>query len=438
MCRSQLFVGLFVAALASISHAQVTVWVDFTSDLHNAIGGGPNGKADWIDELDKATGLAGVTTFTTTERSDIETEILSQLATIYTDYDVTFTTTMPSSGVFDAIAYGKSSFGFSSLGIAPNDPMNISAGHVGAVATGNFDFVLDEFTGVGSRALQMTQMSTALAGTGAHELGHTFGLNHHHAYSHSSITPTSLSPLTYGPTSGLQNAYVMATGSTGIDETEREIVRSFSPWGKAMLDFAGGATAAYPSGFDHQKLVTAPVPITLAEDGPPDLPGDPTTPFMIPLLPGETSGMLLGMVAGDLDGMGSDTDMYKLIVPPGSWLLTAEIFSDNRFAAPFDFDATIALLDMGGAMITATDDVLHLGDVFGASTFQQDDPFLLNIPVTAGLYHLLVHGSPIPSIPAGPGDAYWMAVGLMPVPEPGLGLALVAALWLLPGARRRA
>lgn len=436
MKKSCWIAGIGVLALASISSAQVTVWVDFTSDIHNAFGGGPNGTADWIDELNKATGIAGVTTFTPSERADIETEILLQLATIYFDYDVTFTTTMPVSGEFDAIAYGKTSFGFGSYGIAPNDVANIEAGHVAGVATGNFDDLIDEFDGVDSRALQMSQLSTALAGTGAHELGHTFGLNHHHSYSDPSIIPTTLSPLAYGPTGGVQNSNIMATASTGIEETEREVLRAFSPWEMAMLDFAGGATAAYPVGYDHQSVVSSPVELFLAEGGttppfiPPDVPAIPALAPVVPFTPGETSGMLLAMLAADMDAPG-DADMYKFFVPTPS-LLTAEVFSDNRFASPFDFDTLLALLDAGGAMITANDDVLHEGDAFNAVTFQQDDSFLLNIPLMPGMYHLLVHSSPAPSIPFGVGDAYWLAIGLSPIPEPGflslMGLAGMAGL----------
>lgn len=422
--------GLICISTAGQAQAQVTVWIDFTSDIHNGIGGPANGVADWIDELGKATTSAGVTTFTAAERLVIEAEILTQLDTIWSAYDVTFTTTMPGSGAFDAIAYGKTSFGFSALGIAPVDPVNIASGQVGGIATGNFDFILDEFTGSGSRPTQIAQISTALAGTGAHELGHTFGLMHHHAYSDPSITPP-----TYGATAGAQNKYIIATGETGLTETGREVLRSFSPWEKAMLDMAGGATAAFP-GFDNQKLVTTPTSILLTEDGPFDAGSTPPTSLPIALTPGATSGMKLALVAGDLDGSASDMDMFKFTVTEPS-LLCAEIFSDNRFASPFDFDSVLILLDGTGAPMMMNDDVLYDGDVFGAVTFQQDDSFLLNIPVPPGVYHLLVHASPSSSIPPGAGDAYWLAVGVAPIPEPSsIAIAPIACARLLKRRRR--
>jgi hypothetical protein len=419
-----------IVGLASVARAQVTVWVDFTSDAHDAAGGASNGIADWIDELDKASASAGVTTFSLAERGSIETEILSQLGTIWSAYDVTFTTAMPTTGPFDAIAFGKSSFGFGALGIAPSDPANISSGQVASVATGNFDFIIDEFTGSDLRSTQIAQLSTALAGTGAHELGHSFGLFHHHAYSDSSITPP-----TYGATGGAQNKYIIATGATGLTEAGREVLRTFSPWEKALLDMAGGASAAYPT-LDNQKLVASPVSIFLMEDGPFDAGATPLTSLPIALTAGATSGSKLALVAGDLDGSPGDADMFKFVVEePG--LLSAEVFSHNRFAAPFDFDSILLLMDASGALITMNDDVFYDADVFGAVTFQQDDSFLLNIPVSPGVYHLLVHASPASSIPPGVGDAYWLAVGVAPIPEPaGLAvLALAGGLALRP--RRR-
>jgi hypothetical protein len=406
--------ALAVGVSAAQGIAQVTVWVDFTSDLHNGLTGGPNGKPDWVDELDKATASAGVTTFTSVERSAIEGAVLAQLGTIYSGYSVTFTTAMPGSGMFDAIAYGKNSFGFSSLGIAPVDPANIGSGQVGGIATGNFDFILDEFVGSASRSTQIAQISTALAGTGAHELGHTFGLMHHHAYSDPSITPAS-----YAATGGVQNGYVIATADTGLTEAGREVLRTLSPWERAMLDLAGGASMAFtgPS-FAHQKLVSTPVPINLMEDGPFDAGGTIPTAMPVMFTTGESSGMSLALVAADLDGSAADTDVYGFMLTAPS-RLTAEIFSSNRFASPFNFDAAFELLDSSGALIFANDDVLYDGDIYDAGVFQQNDPYLLNIPDLApGAYFLRVHDSMAPSIPAAAGDAYWLMIGATTIPEP--------------------
>jgi hypothetical protein len=425
-------IALLVFLLGTEAGAQVTVWVDFASDTHNGVGGGPNGIPDWVDELDKATASAGVTTFTAAERATIESSIMSDLSTIYSGYSISFTTTVPGSSPFDAIAFGATSFGFGALGVAPLDVGNIASGQVASVAPGNFDFILDEFTGSGSRATQIAQISTALAGTGAHELLHSLGGMHHHAYSNPGIHPG-----TYGATGGLQNLHIMATGPTGLTETGREVLRSLSPWERAMLDVTGGAAAAYPT-FDNQSAVSSPVTIDLTEDGAFDAGSSLITSMPISLMPGETSGFDLALVAADIDGSPGDVDVFKFFLgTPGT--LMAEIFSENRFGSPFTVDTTLTLLDSTGTPMTMMDDLFYLDDVFGAGVFHENDPFLLNIPiVTPGMYFLSVTGSPTPSFPTSPGDAYWLMVGFNAVPEPGIGflLALVATPLLVHRRRR--
>ncbi|MDZ4819298.1 MAG: hypothetical protein SGJ20_10030 [Planctomycetota bacterium] len=75
--------------------AQVKVFVDFSSDTHNGAGGAPNGIPDWFDELGKLTTATGVDPFTPIERTGIETGIMMQLSTIYSGYDITFSTSPP-------------------------------------------------------------------------------------------------------------------------------------------------------------------------------------------------------------------------------------------------------------------------------------------------------------------------------------------------------
>lgn len=423
-------IALSLFLLVAEAQAQVTVWVDFTSDTHNGIGGGPNGIPDWIDELDKATVAAGVTTFSAAERSIIESSILLDLSAIYSGYSISFTTSVPGSSPFDAIAFGATSFGFGSLGVAPLDVGNIASSQVASVAPGNFGFILDEFTGSAFRSTQIAQISTALAGTGAHELLHSLGGMHHHSYSDPGIHPA-----TYAATGGLQNSYIMATGPTGLTETGREVLRSLSPWERAMLDVTGGAAAAYPS-LDNQSVVSSPVPIDLAEVGAFDAGSTLMTAKPITFTPGETSGFDLAFVAGDIDGSPADVDLFSFLIgAPGT--LIAEIFSENRFAAPFTVDTVLTLLDSSGTPIILKDDLFYSGDVFDAGIFQGNDPFLLNIPiVTPGMYFLSVAGSPMPGFPTSPGDAYWLMVGFNAVPEPGTGffLAMVALPLLI---RRR-
>jgi hypothetical protein len=425
---------VLTGTVSAVAGAQVIVWVDFTSDIHNGLGGGPNGKADWLDELDKCTTAAGVTAFAPAEVAVIEAGILADLAAIYAGYTISFTTTVPGVGPFDAIAYGKTSFGFGALGTAPVDFGNIASGQVGGIASGNFGFILDEFTGSASRPTQIDQITRALAGTGAHELGHTLGLYHHHSYSNQGITPA-----TYAGTGGLQNLHIMATGETGLTESGRETLRSLAPWERACLDAAGGAAAGFP-GFDNQKMVASPVLIDLSETGPGmDAGGTPATATTLSFTPGATSGFDLSFIAGDIDGGPGDVDVYRLFVTTPSFLM-AEIFSERRFAAPFSVDLIMTLLDSMGTPLMTSDDLFYVGDTFGSGPFEGNDPYILNIPLAApGVYYLAITGSPMPSLglPA-IGDTYWLLTGLAPIPEPS-----TVALLLLAGCsggvmRRRA
>jgi len=410
--------------LLSPRASAVTFFVDFTSDVHDGAGGASNGTADWIDELDEMATTAGVDIFTPTERSTIESEIVSQLMTMYSGYSVSFTTTMPGSGLFDTINMGLDNASFSALGIAPVDVANISSSQTASVATGNFDFVLDEFTGSASRATQISQIATALAGTGGHEAAHSLGLLHHHAYGVPEIEPGKFSD-----TMDIQDAHVIGTGSTGLTEVDREVERTFSQWSRALFDITGGAAGAFGGGFDHESMVTAPVLLdTTSEEGAPDAGTTLATATPITFTPGETSGLPLKFLAGDLDGSGADVDWFSFTAP-GPGRVIAEIFSDNRFAGPFDFDAELMLLDSTGTPLFANDDVFYDGNVFDSGTFRQDDPFLLNAPIpSAGTFIISVGAS----ISAEDGDAYWLLVGLDSaplgpgvIPEPGSAVLLL-------------
>ena len=57
------------------------VWVQFGTNFQT--------------ELNVATAAAGVTDFTDTERDQIQTTILDELANVYAGYDITFSTTDP-------------------------------------------------------------------------------------------------------------------------------------------------------------------------------------------------------------------------------------------------------------------------------------------------------------------------------------------------------
>lgn len=416
---------LFTPAL----QAQVKVFVDFTSDAHNGAGGAPNGTPDWVDELSKLTTATGVDPFTPMERTGIETAIMMELSAIYSGYDITFSTTTPTAP-FDTINFGADSTGAPSptaLGIAPTDQANIASSQKADIFTANFKSILDEFSGSGMRPLQLSQIATALGGTGGHELGHTLGLDHHDAYSDPSITPA-----TYAATGGVQNTYIMATGETGLSEPERETTRALSPWSKAKLDLTGGAIGHIAG--DHQSLVTSPIPLDVSEESPGvDAGSTLGTAMPMTLSMGSKSGMLLGFAAGTPDGATPpvammDADMWKIALPSAG-LLSAEVFSVERFGT-FGYNTMLELFDSGGSPMFTVGDLFYDDDTFNAATFRQTDPAMINIPiVSAGFYFLKV--SPTVFADVGTFDGYWLMAGFLPIPEPATSSLSCCALALL-------
>jgi len=250
-------------------HAQgIDVWVDFTSDFHDGNDGASNGIADWIDELNQATSSSGGVTngppsqsqFSALDRLQIENNILASLEQIYDGYNLNFVTAQPA-GVHDVIYLGADNdapgIGGGLLGRASGDLGNLQTrtygpnpdgdpGGVSRVYTGNFNGALEP--AFNTRQESIDEISTSLAGTAAHELGHSFGLFHQNVYSAEGISSNSIN------TGGQQNQHLLSTGSTGVSEAEREGGRTLSPFSRVILDIAGGSQT-----YGGAALVSNPV-----------------------------------------------------------------------------------------------------------------------------------------------------------------------------------
>ncbi len=274
-----------------------------------------------------------------------------------------------------------------------------------------------------------------LAGTAAHELGHSFGLLHHHAYSNAGITPAN-----YASTGGLQNNHIIATGSTGLGETGRETIRDFSPFSKVMMDISGGAGVTF-AGQDNDSLVTGGITSDTSENGSFSTLGTDAgstigTAQTMTLSTGPTSLMEIGFIEADLDTAGdTDIDVFKFTTSlPGT--LLAHVYSTNLvYGSSREFDAMLELLDSAGSVLASVDDMLYDGNVLGSGTNRDDDPFLVNIKLaSAGDYYLRVS-----SVDGGElGSNYWLVSGFSPVPEPtGFAFLLLTGLAASLGSRRK-
>ena len=402
----------FVFGLCALPAQGANVWLDFNS------GTGPN----WIDELNEATSLAGVSDFTEAERATIESNILSSLETAFEDFVVVFSLTDPG-GSRERVNMGATTSGTSTYGSAPVDFLNDGTG-TQSIYTANFDNFLESYE---SRATQIAEISTSLAGTIAHELGHSFGVRHQASYGTDGIEPDS-----YSNTGGLQNSHIMATGGTGLSETERETARTFSRWSRLSMETA-----------DVYPLVASPLPHS--SEALTDAGDTPASAQSLSLTYAPVSGFNAAVVVGaeiDPPPLGSstyDVDVYSFSAQSGD-LLSAELWSDDRY--PDDFDGQLSLIGPDGlTMIYSDDDVLFSGDSFGTGTKRDDDTFLLNIPLTeTGIYYLMVETlGADPNNSSGDADGdYDLLVGVWPslVPEPSSLLLALTGLALLSVRRR--
>ena len=424
---------LLAANVPSTAHGALSVFIDFTSDIGNGAGGSANGTADWIDNLNVIATASGIALFSPGERTTIETSIKSQLETIYAAYPaVTFSPVLPG-GPHERINFGAFDATPGSLGIATGlDFMNLFAS-TGTEATAarvfsnNFAFFVESGD---PRATIISELTTALAGTGAHELAHSVGAQHHHSYGDPGITPAN-----YANTGGIQNTHIMATGQTGISEAERETPRTLSQWENLMLESAGGAISGL-----HGVTGTSLAATVLAESDSftaGDIGGTPAAAKALSLSFLPVSGLNAANTVSTLS-TDADVDFYKFTVTGVSRLL-ADLWSENLYLN--SFDGMLRLYDTDGTTVLASfDNTTYNGNAFNNGTHQGFDPSLLNISLPgAGTYFLEV--SSVGNHDASSGGAYNLVFGVaaaaIPEAQAWLALSVVSAVVVGASAWRR-
>ncbi len=373
---------LSVVALPAASLAEV-VFVDYSS---------------FQTRLNSATSSAGVAAFNQTEIDEIQSIIGTSLLSAYSGFDVTFTTTQPTSGDFSRLHYGASTSG-GGFGVADGiDFRNLDRNDLGRVFTANFGSFIESGD---PRSQQINEIAISLAGTGAHELGHNLGLQHYDCYGSCDINPAN--------TQGLQNRHIMATGNTGLSETEREIQRSFADVSRAKLEFAQGMIPNGPTpineGGSNNSLATAQV---------------------VPMSTLTTIEMAAAVVIGETTNTGR-SDFFSFDALAGSQLF-ASTFS-SILGRLDSFDTILRLFDINGVLITENDDIRYDDDSFGTGNRYGDDSALFNVLLPDdGTYFLEVAG-----VGSETGE-YELFFATTLVPEP---TSLFALLPLALLARRR-
>ena len=336
------FAFILLFAICNQSYSQMDVFLDF--------------DAAWQSNLNSLASSNGLTTFSAAEISTIESIIESELNTQYSDFLLNFSTTSPG-GTFSTIDFGAT--GSSALGTAPLDYFNVSASQTANMFITSFGFIINEFSGSTDRSTQIDQLSVAIAGTAGHELGHSIGLHHHHAYATAGIDPTN-----YGGTGGLQNQHLIATGSTGLNEVGRETSRDLSQWSQLIVESAGGLDMAL-----HGVTGTALASTVLFETnhfsfgdvGDTTMTADALVDIALPI-----SGYDHAVHAFSAIDSADDADVFALEVD-GPALVTAEVVHRSRWGS--SLDSMLEIIDTDGTTILDQPKRSYEPEQFGSSIF---------------------------------------------------------------------
>ncbi len=394
--RCVLLFSLVCTLAAGSVAAGVNAWLDFTG---------------FDARLSELATLATVDPFTSLEQAVIRSQIQTQLTDIYAGFTITFSQTQPT-GSYERLWFGDTHSNPSILGMAEEiDWRNQNPANLCRIYTANFYWSVDEFEGSNNRDEQIRQLSTALAGTAAHELGHNLGLQHPDAYGDRRITPDN-----YANTQGYQNEHIMATGNTGLGETGRETLRSFNTLETAKLEFGQG--------------LTDDTPAALAEIT------DPHGTW-------QTAQWLSFTYLDLADVYGCD--LYGSISGPNEWdyyafsglrnqRLTANTLSYVLYESPTYMDTYLTLYGPDGSTVIAyNDDIWYSGNTFNGGAAYSPDSFLLNWTLPEdGTYYLRVKDF---STDTGSYELF-VILDNYAVPEPG-SLALAAACAVLAALHRR-
>jgi hypothetical protein len=351
----------FAAAFALIAfgasfpaQAAVTVFLDYT---------------DFQTRLNSATTSAGVSSFNSSEVSQIQANILGMLQSTYANFSISFTQTAPVSGNFETLQFGATTTQTGLFGLADRiDFRNLNANDTARVYTANFSSFIE--TG-DSRANQILEISRALGGTAAHELGHNCGLEHCDCYGDPGITPAN-----YSNTNRIQNQHIMATGITGLNETERESLRTFSQLETAKLEFSASLNPNAPSVLAEQLVSHSTFATAQAVS-------------LTSLTISKTNGFAL---TGNISASG-EVDFYSFTASANSFL-TAQIISSSlsdRYANTVD--SILTIFDPLGNQLFLQDDIALGATTFNSGTTYSTDSLGINIPLLmTGDYRIRVSG----------------------------------------------
>ncbi|MCH2182609.1 MAG: PEP-CTERM sorting domain-containing protein, partial [Mariniblastus sp.] len=384
--------SLLVALPASSAPAQINVFVDW---------GG------FELRLGEAASAAGVASFSAAEVTTIKTNVFNDITSHYSGFSLNFTETNPG-GDYETIVFGLTGTGY---GLADSiDFRNQLKTGTGRVFTANFD---DFIESADPRSVQIAELSTSLAGTASHELGHNLGLQHLDPYGIASFTATNSNG---GYITGTaQNSHVMATGFTGLNEAQRETFRTFSDLSGVKLHMADGVS---------------PNPISLTSEQAGSHSSAGTAQHL---------GLTTVAFASEYDeaevltGYYRGSDFYSVDLEAGDKILI-EVLSSIIYDD--DFDSYLRFYDTDGTTVLYENDDLEVNStgVNNGGSYSMD-AMLWNLPVkNAGRYFIEVDA--FSSSDSGNYDLVVAVERLRAIPEPS-AMLLLSGLAIGLGLRRR-
>ena len=365
----------------------IDVWLDF----------GP----DFTTELNKAvntaeTELGGgtiIADFTPAEITQIQSNVQTQLTTIFTGLGVAFNTTEKDTTGEEKIYFSAKESG---LGQSQADWRNLNTFEDDAddytieVNPANFE----DFIAV-APAAKVTNVSRALANTAAHELGHGLGLSHRDAYGDLRITDSNRTSIPDGnndpgtPGNSMDGAPIQAdnmmvtsdSGSTTASDMSPNM--RFSRLSQYKLQFAENVGALSPIAESSLSTLDGEYPLQFDVM---NVGGVTTRQESTATADGEIRSAL---ITGNLDSVNNaDNDIYRFGGRKGdvvTFHALSNYFSDNNFV-----DTRIELRDSDGFLLSTPSGLSSMDDLdFAHDSFHEfaggdssasdhRDPMLLN------------------------------------------------------------
>ena len=207
--------------------------------------GSPPPNFTFADRLAEVTAAPGVDDFSTPQVDAIEDQIITSLKEIYGAFDVNFTDNRSEVGsLFTELRYYEPGLPGSTSSPTNRDFRNASGNNdVATIDVPNFAYSVGDYTPAEDpdRQREIRDLATALAHVSAHELAHTFGLDHYDSLGDPTIDPDEIGDL---PDDFITFGLYNASNETRV---ETPGAFSFSPQSLAKLEFAEGLNVAGPA-----------------------------------------------------------------------------------------------------------------------------------------------------------------------------------------------